>query len=125
MTVLLACDTKLAIAVSLIVILIVSPVSGTVIVPFPSNATMLCVRFIGVMLVVHTRSSHTGLADNSNPEDGGDDDGLVATVFVVVVVVVLLLAVVVEAAAAGATDAVIIIDNANRVAATIDVATIK
>ena len=70
MTALLACGTRLPIAVPLLVILITSPVPGTVIVPFPSNVAMICVWFIGIMAVVLTVSSQIGWAENSNPNDG-------------------------------------------------------
>jgi len=81
------------IAVPLLVMLIVSPVSGTVIVPFPSKSMILCVSFIGVTPVVATRSCQIGCGDNSIPDDG------------VVIVVVVLLSVV-EAA----TGVVVILD---------------
>jgi hypothetical protein len=82
------------IAVPLLVMLIVSPVSGIVIVPFPSRSLILCVSFIGVTPVVATRSCHIDCGDNSIPDDG-----------VVIVVVVVLLSVV-EAA----TGVVVILD---------------
>ena len=72
---------------------IVSPVSGTVSVPFPMNVAILCVWFIGVTLVFVTISSQTGWADNSNAD-------------VVIVVVVVLP--VVEADNGVAVDAKII-----------------
>jgi hypothetical protein len=81
------------IAVPLLVMLIVSLVSGTVIVPFPSKSMILCVSFIGVTPVVATRSCQIGCGDNSIPDDG------------VVIVVVVLLSVV-EAA----TGVVVILD---------------
>jgi hypothetical protein len=81
------------IAVPLLVMLIVSLVSGTVIVPFPSKSMILCVWFIGVTPVVATRSCQIGCGDNSIPDDG------------VVIVVVVLLSVV-EAA----TGVVVILD---------------
>lgn len=71
--------------------LIVSPVSGTVIVPFPSKSMILCVSFIGVTPVVATRSCQIGCGDNSIPDDG------------VVIVVVVLLSVV--EAATGVVEA--------------------
>jgi hypothetical protein len=71
--------------------LIVSPVSGTVIVPFPSKSMILCVSFIGVTPVVATHSCQIGCGDNSIPDDG------------VVIVVVVLLSVV--EAATGVVEA--------------------
>jgi hypothetical protein len=59
---------------------IVSPVSGTVSVPFPMNVAILCVWFIGVTLVFVAISSQTGRGDNSNAD--------VAIVVVVVLPVV-------------------------------------
>jgi hypothetical protein len=73
--------------------LIVSPVSGTVSVPFPMNAMSVCVSFIGVTPVFDTSSSQIGCGDNSNPSDDGGV--VVAEVVSLVVVVVVAPAVVV------------------------------
>jgi hypothetical protein len=96
--------------VPLLVIGIVSPVSGTVSVPFPIKVAIVCVSFIEVTPVFVATSSQTGCDDNSNPDE--------------VLVVVLLPVVVVVVAATGVIappdiTTTIIVANATRVAAVI------
>ena len=52
---------------------IVSPVSGTVSVPFPMNVAILCVWFIGVKPVFVASYSQTSCDDNSIPPDDGEN----------------------------------------------------
>ena len=66
-------------AVPLVVKLIVSVVFGIVTVPFPVNVALICVWFIGTVLVVVVCSCMIGSGDNCIPDD----------VLVVVVAVVL------------------------------------
>ena len=68
---------------------IVSPVSGTVSVPFPMNVAILCVWFIGVKPVFVASYSQTSCDDNSIPPlDDGENVIVAADVVVVVSLVV-------------------------------------